>query len=83
MWTLLLLRMITRGATVGPEDEAEEAMDDMEADDVEENEDNRITKRQVRDASLKAEFKMRTMLFDYIINDFSSRCDILISLELS
>jgi symplekin len=69
MWILLLIRMITRGswssADVEDENEEEETSGDSEG--------NEVAKPNGLNAKLDGEYRMRKMLFNYIITDFASR----------
>lgn len=70
------MRMITRGATSGlaimGEEEAKEDGDEDEDKDGERKEENALSKSQ-KDSVLEQEYRMRRMLFEYIMTDFISR----------
>jgi len=69
MWILLLIRIITRGswssADLEDEDEEEETLEDGEG--------NEVAKPNGLNAKLDGEYRMRKMLFNYIIADFTPR----------
>jgi hypothetical protein len=76
MWTLLLVRMITRGATsnfaTAEEDEADDE-DDEGKNETDGSKDVDSLSKSKNDAALEQEYRMRRMLFEYIMSDFISR----------
>jgi hypothetical protein len=76
MWALLLVRMITRGATsnvaTAEEDEAEDD-DDEDKNETDGPKDVNSLSKSKNDAALEQEYRMRRMLFEYIMSDFISR----------
>lgn len=75
MWTLLLVRMITRGATssVGAIEEEEEEEDSNTNDD---SNDGAVVSKPNKNTALEQEYRMRRMLFEYVMGDFISRYQI-------
>lgn len=71
MWTLLLVRMITRGATssvaVAEEDEEDDTKENDESTDV------AVIPKPNKDTAIEQEYRMRRMLFEYVMGDFISR----------
>ena len=76
MWTLLLVRMITRGATsnfaTAEEDETEDE-DDEDKNETDASKDVNALSKSKNDTVLEQEYRMRRMLFEYIMSDFISR----------
>jgi symplekin len=76
MWTLLLVRMITRGATsnlnTAEADEAENEGDE-DKDETDGSKDEKSLAKSNKDAALDQEYRMRRILFEYIMSDFISR----------
>ena len=68
MWSLLLIRMITRGAYSRPEEEDEE-----EKEESENTGDDKVVEKSPKASALEAEYRMRRMLFNYIVADFKTR----------
>ena len=71
MWTLLVVRMITRGATSSlgiAEDEEED-----EKEEEEESTEVAVVPKPNKDTALEQEYRMRRMLFEYVMGDFISR----------
>lgn len=68
MWSLLLIRMITRGAYSQPEEDEEE-----EQDESEKMGDGKAVEKSTKGSALEAEYRMRRMLFNYIVAEFKAR----------
>lgn len=68
MWILLLVRMVTRGTWSSADIE-----DENEDDEAAEENGDEVAKPNGLSAKLDAEYRMRKMLFNYIVTDFTSR----------
>jgi hypothetical protein len=69
MWSMILVRMITRGAWSSADVAGE---NDGEGEDKEDEEDSSVAIKH-RDRRQEGEYRMRKMLFDYIILDLTAR----------